>query len=101
MPGGATARSGAPVSQQGFPVGSLGAPNPRYAVPTEGTNDPYYVDSPVGAWSAVTRSFPGGTPDPHRVTPMQQYDTMPAANQPPQDFYDSRWGTFPDTRGRH
>jgi hypothetical protein len=99
---GATARQGAPVSQQGYAVTStMGAPNPRYAAPTEGTNDPYYVDSPVAAWGPSLRSYPGGSPDPHRTNTMQQYDAVPAGNRPPEEFYSSRFGTFPDLRDRH
>jgi len=95
MPPGVTNKSGARITTDyvvptNVPIGehlsSGGAPGtPQYAAPTAGNTQ--YVFSPVSAWSALLRSFPGGVPDPGRnkTLPLREYG--PDGGQPPAEWY--------------
>lgn len=91
MPAGQTNVSGAPrgaVNQYATPNapsgygGAYGAVTdlygavPRYAVPSPNAENGY-SDSPVVAWAAPLRSYPGGTPDPMRIQQLVQRDYRP------------------------
>jgi len=95
MPPGAINKSGARISVDyvvptNTPIGDYlpagGSPaSPQYAAPTGGNTQ--YSFSPVTAWAALLRSFPGGVPDPGRnkTIPLREYG--PEGGQAPSEWY--------------
>jgi hypothetical protein len=80
---------------------SMGAADPNYAVPTEGTDGPGYHDSPVGAYATRLDSLPGTTPDPMRTQHMPARDYRPDPRFAPDNFWTGLRGPGRDYMGRH
>lgn len=63
-------------------------PNPRFAVPSPGTDNAQdWHDSPINAWAPHLSGTHDGTPDPHRLGTRQTKDYRPNPHDPPEDFW--------------
>ena len=76
-------------------------PFPEYAVPTYGTDGPGYHDSPVAAYSSPLREFPGGFPDPSRLSDIPRRDYRPDPRVPPEYFWNGSHGVGTERLARH
>lgn len=76
-------------------------PNPEYAVPTQGMNDPYYHDSPVTAWAPHLHEVPGNVPDPLRLADIPRRDYRPEPAVPPDYFWSGNRGVGAERLQRH
>jgi hypothetical protein len=79
----------------------MGAGNPSFAVPTEGTDGPGWHDSPVSAYSQRLDAVPGATPDPMRELYFPTRDYRPDPRQAPAHFWTGPQGPGRDYMARH
>lgn len=79
----------------------MGAGNPSFAVPTEGTDAPGWHDSPVTAYAPRLDDVPGGTPDPMRELVFPTRDYRPDPHQAPEAFWVGMQGPGRDYMARH
>lgn len=79
----------------------MGAGSADFAVPTEGTDAPGWIDSPTGAYSARLDASPGGTPDPMRELYFPTRDYRPDPKQAPEAFWTGMQGPGRDYMARH
>jgi hypothetical protein len=91
----------APHGQRLIADESMGGPNFRYAVPTEGGDGPGYHDSPVTAYATRLDRFPGTTPDPMRTQTFPVRDMRPLPQYPPEHFYTGTHGRGTERLARH
>ena len=80
---------------------AMGAGNSAFAVPTEGTDAPGWIDSPTGAYAPRLDSVPGGTPDPMRGQTMPARDYRPDPRHAPTYFWTGPRGPGVDYLQRH
>ena len=79
----------------------MGAGNSAFAVPTEGTDAPGWLDSPTGAYAPRLDSVPGGTPDPMRGRTLPTRDYRPDPRHAPTYFWTGPHGPGVDYLQRH
>jgi hypothetical protein len=79
----------------------MGAGNTAFAVPTEGTDAPGWIDSPTGAYAVRLAAQPGATPDPMRELFMPTRDYRPDPRQAPEEFWQGAQGPGRDVLARH
>ena len=84
---------------QAYPQGM--GPNPAYAVPTQGMNDPNFHDSPVTAWAPHLDEEPGNVPDPSRLKDIPRRDYRPEPGVPPEYFWAGTRGPGTERLARH
>lgn len=90
------------MTAPGVPQGMRGfVPNSAYAVPSPGTDDQDWNDSPVNAWAPKLEGQIGSTPDPQRVGRMRTRDYRPNAADPPRDFWLGAHGPGRELMYRH
>lgn len=80
---------------------AMGAGNSAFAVPTEGTDAPGWLDSPFGAYAQRLDSVPGATPDPMREKQMPARDYRPEPAHAPDYFWSGPHGPGVDYLQRH
>lgn len=78
-----------------------GGPNMAYAVPTEGTDHPGYVDSPIGAWAQrIDGHGLADTPDAMRELSFPVRDYRPDPAHAPEYFWTGVRGPGTERRQR-
>lgn len=80
---------------------AMGAGSSAFAVPTEGTDAPGWLDSPTGAYAPRLDSVPGGTPDPMRERMLPTRDYRPDPRHAPSYFWTGPHGPGVDYLQRH